>query len=75
MTKERVAALSEMRETVVEERKTMTQDIEHLSLKVVDHAFWRASQLLTLLFVALVVALIVTFFALKRSGQGRTPMP
>lgn len=75
LTKERIAALNEMRETLVEERKALTQDIEHLSLKVVDHAFWRAAQLLTLLFVALFVALIAAFFALKRSEPGRATTP
>jgi hypothetical protein len=75
LTKERIAALNDMRETVIEERKALTQDIEHLSLKVVDHAFWRATQLLTLLFVALFVALVAAFFALKRSGPGKTTTP
>jgi hypothetical protein len=75
LTKERIAALNEMREAVVEERKALTQDIEHLSLKVVDHAFWRSTQLLALLFVALFVVLVVAFFALKRSGPGRATTP
>jgi hypothetical protein len=75
LTKERIAALNEMRDTVIAERKALTQEIEHLSLKVVDHAFWRATQLLALLFVALFVALVVALFALKRSGPGRTTTP
>jgi hypothetical protein len=57
---------------MVEERKAL---IAHISLKVVDHAFWRAAQLLTLLFVALIVALIAAFFVLKRAGPGRTTTP
>src|SRR5262245_38539750 len=75
LTKERIAALNEMREAVVEERKAMTEDIEHLSLKVVDHAFWRVAQLLALLFVVLFVALVTVFFALKRAGLGKTTTP
>jgi hypothetical protein len=75
LTKERIAALNDMRETLVEERKALTQHIEHLSLKVVDHACWRAAQLLALLFVALLVVLVVAFLTLKRSGPGRTTTP
>jgi len=63
VTQERIAALNEMRLTLVEERKALTQDIEHLSLKVVDHVFWRATQLLAVLFVALFVTLLVLLVA------------
>jgi hypothetical protein len=69
LTNERIAALNEMRETVARERQAATQDIEHLSLKVVDHAFWRAAQLLALILVALLVALVVIVLALRRSAR------
>jgi hypothetical protein len=69
LTNERIAALNEMRETVARERQAATQDIEHLSLKVVDHAFWRAAQLLALILVALPVALVVIVLALRRSAR------
>jgi hypothetical protein len=70
LTSERVAALNEMREALVEERKALTQEMEHISLKVVDHAFWRAAQLLTLLVVALFVALAAALVALRHSRDG-----
>jgi hypothetical protein len=69
LTNERIAALNEMRETLAGERKAVTQDIEHISLKVVDHAFWRAAQLLALILVALFVALVAVIFALRRSAR------
>jgi len=69
LTNERIAALNEMRETLAGERKAVTQDIEHISLKVVDHAFWRAAQLLALILVAFFVALVAVIFALRRSAR------
>jgi hypothetical protein len=68
LTKERIAAFNEVRETLIEERRALAQDVERVSLKVLDHASWRAAQLLTLL----LVALIAGFFALRRSGPGRS---
>jgi hypothetical protein len=67
LTKERSAAFNEIRATVAEERKAATRDVEHMSLKVLDHAFWRAAQLLMGLVVALFVALAVAFVALRRA--------
>ena len=63
-----------MRETLAEERRAVTQDIEHLSLKLVDHAFWRAAQLLALILAALFVALVAAVFALKRSAHQRSSL-
>jgi len=70
VSNERIVALAAMRETMAEERRALTQDIEQISLKVVDHAFWRAAQLLALVCVAMFVALTAAFFALKRSPEG-----
>ncbi|HEY7253400.1 MAG TPA: hypothetical protein VIG37_23085 [Methylomirabilota bacterium] len=58
-----------MRETLARERQAVTQDIEHISLKVVDHAFWRAAQLLAPILVALFVALVAVVLALRRPAQ------
>jgi hypothetical protein len=69
LTNERIAALNEMRATLAREREAVTQDIEHISLKVVDHAFWRAAQLVALILVALFVALVAVVLALRRSAQ------
>jgi hypothetical protein len=73
LTRERVAALGEMRETLVEERKALTREIEHLVLKVVDHAFWRAAQLLALLGVALLVALAAAALLARSVLRGARP--
>jgi hypothetical protein len=56
---ERIASLMELHEAMTVERKAMTQDIEQISLKVVDHAFWRAAQLLAAVLVILAVIIIV----------------
>jgi hypothetical protein len=69
LTNERVAALNEMREALAKERAAVTQDMEHISLKVVDHAFWRATQLLAVVLVALFVALVAVVLALRRSAR------
>ena len=76
VTIERVATVNEMREALVQERRAATQDVEHIILKVVDHAFWRAAQLLALILVALFVALVPILLVLRRSIQvlgGRRP--
>jgi hypothetical protein len=70
LTSERIATLNEMREALVQERKAATDEMEHISLKVVDHAFWRAAQLLGLVLVALFVALVVVVLVLRRATQG-----
>jgi hypothetical protein len=67
LTKERGAALTELHEDLVVERKALTQDIEQLSLKVVDHAFWRAAQLLAAVLALLVIGLVAIIFILKRA--------
>jgi hypothetical protein len=76
LTGERVATLNEMREALVQERRAATQEVEHIALRVVDHAFWRAAQLLALVLVALFVALVVVVLVLRRATQalgGRRP--
>ncbi len=76
VTNERVATVNEMREALVQERRAATQDVERIILKVVDHAFWRAAQLLALILVALFVALVPILLVLRRSIQvlgGRRP--
>jgi hypothetical protein len=45
---ERIAALKELHEAMVVVRKALTQNIDQMSLKVVDHAFWRADRALLL---------------------------
>ena len=67
LTKERGAALKELHEDIVMERKSLTQDIEHISFKVVDHAFWRAAQLLAAVLVVLAFGLVAVVFSFRRT--------
>ena len=66
VSRERAAALKELHEDMIVERKALTQDIEQISLKVVDHAFWRAAQLLAVVFVFLAIGLVLALIVLKR---------
>jgi hypothetical protein len=45
----------------------MTQDIEHISFKVVDHAFLRAVQLLAAVLALFVIGLAAVILILKRA--------
>lgn len=67
LTIERLAAIKDLQVTVVAERKALTQDLEQISLKVVDHAFWRAAQLLAAVLVLLAIGLVAVLIFLKRS--------
>jgi len=67
LTTERLAAIKDLQVTVVAERKALTQDFEQISLKVVDHAFWRAAQLLAAVLVLLAIGLIVAVIVVKRT--------
>ena len=65
ISRERVAALKELREAMTTERQALTQDIDQMSLKVVDHAFWRAAQLLAVVLVFLAIGLGLALAVLK----------
>ena len=66
LTSERLAAIKDLQVTVVAERKALTQELEHISLRVVDHAFWRAAQLLAAVLVFLAIGLVLAVFFFKR---------
>lgn len=66
LTTERLAAVKDLQVTVVAERKALTQDLEQISLKVVDHAFWRAAQLLAAVLVLLAIGLVLAVIVFKR---------
>jgi len=55
ITRERIVVLKELHEMIVAERRSLTGDIEQISLKVVDHAFWRAAQLIAFIFVVIAI--------------------
>jgi hypothetical protein len=67
LTSERLAAIKDLQVTVAAERKALTQDLERISLKVVDHAFWRAAQLIAAVLVLLVIRFAAVRVFLKRS--------
>jgi hypothetical protein len=67
LTSERLAAIQDLQVTFVAERKALTQDLEQISLKVVDHAFWRAAQLLAAVLVLLAIGLVALLIFLTRS--------
>jgi hypothetical protein len=67
LTSERLAAIKDLQTTVVAERKALTSDIEQISLKVVDHAFWRATQLLAGVLVVFAIGLAFTVVVFKRT--------
>ena len=72
LTSERLAAIKDLQVTVVAERKALTLDLEQISLKVVDHAFWRAAQLIAAVLVLLAIGLVWALIVFKRT---RTPNP
>lgn len=67
LTIERLAAIKDLQLIVVAERKALTQDLEQISLKVVDHAFWRAAQLLAAVIFLMVIGLTSAVFVLNRT--------
>jgi hypothetical protein len=66
VTKERIAAVQELHNVVIAEREILTQDIEKVSVRVVDHAFWRAAQLCAGLVAVLAVVCLAGALVFKR---------
>ena len=66
LTTQRKAALSELHRNITEERKALTQDMETISLKAVDHALYRTALLAGLILVALCAWTVVLLFLARR---------
>src|SRR5262249_47642725 len=66
ITGERIAALKEAKDDLVVERQAMTRDLEQISLKVVDHAMWRAAQIVAATVAMLVLAAVVLLLTVRR---------
>ncbi len=62
VTAERVAALLELHQTIIEERKALTKDIETLSLNAVDRALNRVTLLVGVIAVGLCVWTVALLF-------------
>lgn len=55
-----------LQQTMADERKILLAEADRMSLRVVDHAFYRAAQLVAAVMVALLIALLFTLFFVKR---------
>lgn len=64
---EREKTLKELREAMATERATMTKDIGQTGYKMVDYAFWRATELTAIVLVFVTIGFIVVLVVLKRS--------
>jgi hypothetical protein len=53
---ERIAALKELHEAMVAERLALTQDVEQISLKMVDHAMTRLQRLVVVVLAMVILA-------------------
>lgn len=73
LTSERLAAIKDLQVTVIAERKALTQDLEQISLKVVDHAFWRVAQLGAVALVVVFIGIVVLLFLVRRLFVARSP--
>jgi len=58
ITRERVAALKELREDLQAERLALSRELEQIGFRVVDHALWRVTQIM--------VAAIAGLYLLRR---------
>jgi len=66
LTEERIAALKEIREIVASERLELSREIEQSSLRLVDHAAWRITQLVVAASAFLVLTAILLLLLLRR---------
>jgi len=66
LTKEREAALLELHRNITEEREALAQDMERISLKVVDHNILRVAQLTGVTLIALFVGIVALLFITRR---------
>jgi hypothetical protein len=70
VTSERLAALQSLHESITQERQTLTKDVAVISTKAIDHAFWRATQLLAAVLVVLLVSALVGLGLIRRMITG-----
>ena len=66
LTQERIAALKSLEEKMELERKGLTEDLDRVSVKVVDHAVWRVAQLAGLILVAFFTGLVLLLLLTRR---------
>jgi len=78
ITAERMAAVGDVTDTLIQQRKLLTQEIDATALKAVDHAFSRAIQLCAAVLIAVFLGLVLLILLARRvlssplsTGSGR----
>ena len=66
LTQERIAALKSLEQKIEDERKGLTQDLDRISVQVVDHAIWRVAQLAAVILVALFIGAVLLLLLTRR---------
>ena len=66
LSEERLAAIEELRKIAASQRVALSQEIESASVRLVDHATWRVTQLVMATFACLLVATVVLLFFVRR---------
>jgi hypothetical protein len=66
VTHERIAALGDFKKTMAAESEALTEALGQISLKAVDHAFWRATQLVAVILLLLAIALAVVAVKIRK---------
>ena len=70
ITAERLAALQTLHDTIITEREVLTDDVRTISVEAIDHAFWRATQLVAAVLGVLLLAALAGLFLLRRMVAG-----
>ena len=70
ITTERMAALQALHQSIIEERQVMTEDINEISLKAIDHAFSRLAQIVAVVLVVILVAALIGLWLVRGMISG-----
>lgn len=66
LTEERIAVLKNLGERLETERKALAEDLDQISLRVVDHAVWRLAQLGAVIMAALFIGAVLLLLLTRR---------
>lgn len=70
VTAERLAALQTLQDSIVEERKIVTEDARGISRDAIDHAIWRTGQLIAIVIVIALITLLAGLFLVRSMVAG-----
>jgi len=73
LSQERAVLVTDLHQAMTEERNILLAEVDRMSLKVVDHAFCRAAQLVAAVMVALLIVFVATLVFVNRLVTQRTP--